>query len=82
MNGFVIELRARFALMGEHSEETIQRIFNNIDLNESHWEYEVLEELTEEEFDEVYNIIMNRNLKWLERQTMDQIMNSIYLNQK
>ena len=54
MKGYVIELHASFAFKGKTKEEAIQKIFDTIDLNETFWEQEILEELTEEEFDEVY----------------------------
>ena len=48
--GYVIELHATFAFVAESKEEALQKIFENIDLNETPWEDEVLEELTPEEF--------------------------------
>lgn len=54
MKGFVIELHASFAFKAETKEEAIEKIFNTIDLNETYWEENLIAEMSEEEFDEVY----------------------------
>lgn len=54
MKGFVIELHASFAFKAETKEEAIQKIFNAIDLNDTYWEENLVAEMSEEEFDEVY----------------------------
>ena len=55
MTGYVIELHATFAYKANNKEEALRAIFDNIDLNETEWEDEVVEEISEEEFDEKFN---------------------------
>lgn len=55
MTGYVIELHATFAYKADSKEEALQAIFNNIDLNETEWVDEVVEEMSEEEFDERFD---------------------------
>ncbi len=55
MTGYVIELHATFAYKANNKEEALRAIFDNIDLNETEWEDEVVEEISEEEFDERFN---------------------------
>lgn len=51
MKGYVIELHATFAYKANSKEEALEAIFNNIDLNETEWCDEVIEEISEDEFD-------------------------------
>ena len=55
MTGYVIELRATFAYKANSKEEALRAIFDNIDLNETEWEDEIIEEISEEEFDERFD---------------------------
>lgn len=54
MNGYVIELHATFAFCADSYEQALQKIFDNIDLNETCWDDEIIEELSCEEFEERY----------------------------
>lgn len=52
--GYVIELHATFAFCAGSYKEALEKIFENIDLNETSWVDELVEELTPEEFEEQY----------------------------
>lgn len=55
MTGYVIELHATFAYKAESYEEALSAIYENIDLNDTCWTDELVEELSEEEFDNEYD---------------------------
>lgn len=44
----------QLCLQGRNQGGSIQKIFNAIDLNDTYWEENLVAEMSEEEFDEVY----------------------------
>ena len=55
MKGYVIELHTTFAFKAESYEDALNAILENIDLNETPWEDECVQEMTADEFDKRFD---------------------------